>query len=100
MQRWSNGRLRATIHRVVPPEGQDGTKRQTITFFQLLNYDACASVLPECCAEGDPKYSPQTAAEWHEQRTKGFYEPAATRDINKCWYNYNVDAYVVEAARP
>jgi len=94
MQRWSNGRLRATIHRVVPPVGQVGTKRQTITFFQLLNYDASVSVLPEC-GTGEVKYEPLTVAEWTTKRLAGFYEPAATRDINKCWYNYNVDAYVV-----
>jgi len=95
MQRWSNGRLRATIHRVVPPVGgEDGAKRQTITFFQLLNYDASVSVLPECKA-GEEKYEPLTVAEWTAKRLAGFYEPAATRDINRCWYNYNVDAYVV-----
>jgi len=94
MQRWSNGRLRATIHRVVPPVGQEGAKRQTITFFQLLNYDASVSVLPECRV-GAEKYEPLTVAEWTAKRLAGFYEPAATRDINKCWYNYNVDAYVV-----
>jgi len=98
MQRWSNGRLRATVHRVVPPKGgEDGAKRQSITFFQLLNYDAFVSVLPECCGaeHGAAKYEPQTVADWTANRLSGFYVPPEKRDINKCWFNYNADAYVV-----
>jgi len=96
MQRWSNGRMRATVHRVLPPlEGPPGAKRQSITFFQLLNYDASVSVLPECLALGaTPKYEPRSVAEWQKERLSGFYLPPDQRDVNKCWYNYNADAYV------
>lgn len=96
MQRWSNGRLRATVHRVVPPvDGLPGAKRQSITFFQLLNYDAAVSVLPACCADGHAaKYEPQSVADWTADRLSGFYQPVEKRDVNKCWYNYNKDAYV------
>lgn len=97
LQRWSNGRLRATVHRVVPPaEGEIGTKRQSITFFQLLNYNASVSVLEECRAGGGgAKYPPENVAEWTADRISGFYLPSEQRDINKCWFNYNKDAYVI-----
>jgi len=96
MQRWSNGRLRATVHRVLPPvDGPPGAKRRSITFFQLLNYDASVSVLPECLAQGAaPKYEPQSVAEWQKDRLAGFYQPPEKLDVNKCWYHYNSDAYV------
>ncbi len=61
MARWTNGRWRSTLHRVVnPPEGLgDGARRQSMGFFLHPNYDTEVACLPGCVAPGaEPKYPP------------------------------------------
>jgi isopenicillin N synthase-like dioxygenase len=63
---WTNDRWRATVHRVVPPPGdQDGPfRRRSVAWFQQPNHDALIEVLPTCISDGHPaKYRPITSGE-------------------------------------
>jgi isopenicillin N synthase-like dioxygenase len=73
LMRWSNDRLKATLHQVVPPPGgADGKipERFSIAFFCNANKDATIECLESCCsADGyePPRYPPINA---HEYLTK------------------------------
>lgn len=63
---WTNDRWRATVHRVVPPPGdQDGPfRRRSVAWFQQPNHDALIEVLPTCISDENPaKYRPITSGE-------------------------------------
>jgi len=55
MQRWTHGRWRSTLHRVVnPPDGaRIAGPRQSLAFFLHPNHDAVIDVIPGCAAPGD-----------------------------------------------
>jgi isopenicillin N synthase-like dioxygenase len=64
-ERWSNGRFRSTMHRVVMPVAEAAKRdRYSIAFFFGPNKDAVISCLPTCQdAEHPPKFPPITALE-------------------------------------
>lgn len=55
MQRWTHGRWRSTLHRVVnPPDGARGAgPRQSLAFFLHPNHDAVIDAIPGCVAAAD-----------------------------------------------
>lgn len=56
MQRWTNDRYRATLHRVQLPEAQH---RYSIAFFNEPRYDALVAPLAVCCDADNPaRYAP------------------------------------------
>ncbi len=64
---WTNDRWVSTIHRVVnPPRDQAlGSRRQSIAFFHMPNYDAMIACLESCSSERNPpKYPPMSAGEY------------------------------------
>ncbi|HUZ64387.1 MAG TPA: 2-oxoglutarate and iron-dependent oxygenase domain-containing protein [Acetobacteraceae bacterium] len=66
MQRWTNGRWRSTLHRVVNPPGLSmaNSERQSIGFFVHPDYDARIACIESCLALGEsPLYPPITAGE-------------------------------------
>jgi len=63
---WTNDRWHSTVHRVVPPHGdQPGQgRRRSVAWFQQPNADAIIDVLPSCTsAENPPRYPPTSAGE-------------------------------------
>ncbi|MEM8705806.1 MAG: 2-oxoglutarate and iron-dependent oxygenase domain-containing protein [Actinomycetota bacterium] len=63
---WTNDRWRSTVHRVVPPPGdQPGAfRRRSVAWFQQPNHDAVIEVLDVCCGEDNPpRYPPTTSGE-------------------------------------
>lgn len=65
LQRWSNGKFKATLHRVVMPE-PDGehSDRYSLPFFYEANIDARIECLPSCRDRGEP-LPPTTPGEIH-----------------------------------
>lgn len=61
MARWTNGRWRSTMHRVVPVPG----RRQSIAFFHNANWEALIECLPTCLAPGEQPLHPPIAAGPH-----------------------------------
>jgi isopenicillin N synthase-like dioxygenase len=59
MERWSNGRWRSTVHRVVAPPG-DGAEgecpaRYSVPFFATADPETVVEALPGCWGERNPK---------------------------------------------
>ena len=58
LEAWSNGRLRATLHRVV----SDGRERYSLPFFVAADYDAVVAPARELVPAGQrPAYRPMVA---------------------------------------
>ena len=59
MERWSNGRWRSTVHRVVAPPGDGGEgvcpSRYSVPFFATADPETVIEALPGCWGEGNPK---------------------------------------------
>ena len=72
LQRWTGGRWRSTLHRVVVPHphtaARQHTRRQSMAFFHNANWDAVIDVLPTCRRPGEPVPPPVQAGEWLMRR--------------------------------
>jgi isopenicillin N synthase-like dioxygenase len=80
LMRWSNGRVRSTLHRVVqPPPGRgdrDGlcAERYSIPFFLGADWDAFIGVWPECVPEGEqPRFRDVSFEEYAKLRFANMY---------------------------
>lgn len=61
MERWTNGRYKATLHRVMNnvTTMNEGQERYSIPLFFEPNFDALIETLPTCLEEGEkPKFEP------------------------------------------
>jgi isopenicillin N synthase-like dioxygenase len=67
MARWTNDRWVSTYHRVgnPPPDAKGSTRRQSLAFFHLPNYDTDIVPLASCCETDRPaKYERTTPGEY------------------------------------
>jgi len=61
LERWTNGRYRSTLHRVVTRGGQE---RYSVACFYEPNFTARVECLPCCCGpDAPPRYPPTTAGQ-------------------------------------
>ncbi|MCA3263736.1 MAG: isopenicillin N synthase family oxygenase [Telmatospirillum sp.] len=66
LERWTNRRWKATMHRVVnPPEALRNTARQSMGFFFKPNADAVIACLPTCRDAATPAEFPEILAGEH-----------------------------------
>jgi len=78
MERWSNGRWKSTVHRVVaPPEAQDDglcKARYSIPFFATADPDTVIEALPGCWDDENPKkFESVTAWGYVQMRMAALY---------------------------
>jgi isopenicillin N synthase-like dioxygenase len=67
LERWSNGRYRSTVHRVLPRE--PGQERFSVALFIDPDSATRVEALPSCVAEGEsPRYPPTTAGEHLQEK--------------------------------
>jgi isopenicillin N synthase-like dioxygenase len=79
LHRWSNGRLKSTPHRALPPLGRD---RYAIPFFFGPRFDQLIECLPSCIGPGNPpRWEPITYAQWQEYWYDANYDPKLQRDV-------------------
>ena len=80
LERWTNGRFRSTVHRVLTPSSPSGgdsseegkyrrRERYSVPFFYEPNFDTVVECLPNCRNEGDNgnegvKYPPITSGRY------------------------------------
>jgi isopenicillin N synthase-like dioxygenase len=81
MQRWTNGRVKSTPHRALPPVGRD---RYAIPFFLGPHIDTVIECLPSCQAPDDPPRFP----------------PITYGDYLAWWYDANYNASLQSDAAP
>ncbi|CAK0779497.1 hypothetical protein CVIRNUC_004789 [Coccomyxa viridis] len=62
LERWTNGRFRSTLHRVVVDGSAD---RYSIPFFFEPNFDTQVECLPSCCSPDHPPRFPPTTSGQH-----------------------------------
>ena len=60
LERWSNGKFKSTVHRVVTKPGTT-QKRLSAPFFFEPNYDTLVQSLP---GTGEPKFEPVISGEY------------------------------------
>ena len=90
MQRWTNGRFKSTVHRVLPP--QPGQRRQCIGFFLDANFDAIIEPLPRCIADGEAAKYPTVTAGQHKL-AKFKVQSGAKLDVDSAdFFQRTVDA--------
>jgi isopenicillin N synthase-like dioxygenase len=79
LKRWSNGRLKSTPHRALPPVGRD---RYAIPFFLGPRFDQRIECLPSCTGPGNPpRWEPITYAQWQEYWYDANYHPKLQDDV-------------------
>ncbi|CAL5218902.1 g645 [Coccomyxa viridis] len=62
LERWTNGRFKSTLHRVVVDGSAD---RYSIPFFFEPNFDTVVECLPSCCGPDNPARYPPTTSGQH-----------------------------------
>ena len=73
MQRWTNGRYRSTLHRVVNVSGRD---RYSIPFFYHGTLDHVVTCIPTCLPPGEaPRHPPVKVADHFKERMRESYTP-------------------------
>ncbi|MDW3177854.1 MAG: 2-oxoglutarate and iron-dependent oxygenase domain-containing protein [Acidimicrobiia bacterium] len=81
LERWSNGRFRATPHRVIPPREND---RYSTACFVNTNFERVAECMPTCHdADNPPKYPAESYHEfysWYMHQTYPHYEEFSEND--------------------
>ena len=72
LERFTNKKLKSTIHRVVnPPREKMHTSRYSIPFFMHTRSEMDLSCLPSCITETEPKqFTDITAGEFLEERLR------------------------------
>lgn len=77
LQRWTNGRLPAGLHRVNPPEGLQGDvvpERFSVAYFCKADRDADVGALSDFVAAGEKaRYESISAIGYHQQRLQSAY---------------------------
>ena len=77
LQRWTNGKLAAGLHRVNVPQGLKGDvvpERFSVAYFCKADRDADIGALKEFVGNGDEKkYESISAIEYHQQRLQSAY---------------------------
>eukprot|EP00026_Physarum_polycephalum_P012929 Phypoly_transcript_13280.p1 GENE.Phypoly_transcript_13280~~Phypoly_transcript_13280.p1 ORF type:complete len:340 (+),score=40.77 Phypoly_transcript_13280:77-1021(+) len=75
LQRWSNDRLKSTLHRVVSPANSSGNlpERFSIAYFATPNLDLTIECLPKCEGSSGSKYPPINSGEYLMGRIQGHY---------------------------
>ena len=75
MQRWTNDRLRSTVHRVTIPINADAKEdeivipsRYSVVFFGKPNRDVSLYPFPEFLKDKESKYEDITAGEYNQRR--------------------------------
>ena len=78
LSRWTNGKYRSTMHRVLSISGRE---RYSCPFFFEPNFHTEVSCLPGCDDNEPPKYPPTTAGEYllgkYRSTHAGFFDPEA-----------------------
>lgn len=80
LSRWSNGRWKSNVHRVVNPPRDIGrsSRRISIVFFTGPNHDAIIECLPTCrSAENPPQYPPVRAWDHFMEKVRASMETGA-----------------------
>lgn len=77
LERWTNGNLRASVHKVAPPEdwksGSIPTRRSTVFFFRASG-DKSAGPLPQFVSASQPaRYDEITVSEYNQRRNMAMY---------------------------
>ncbi|KAL9108979.1 MAG: hypothetical protein Q9227_006375 [Pyrenula ochraceoflavens] len=74
LQRWTNGRFKSTVHRVVN-QSKAGKERYSVPLFFSINYDAKVKTLPGCeQGEREGGFGEITAGEWVLERLRATRE--------------------------
>lgn len=81
LERWSNGRFRATPHRVIPPSEND---RYSVACFVNTNFELVAECLPTCHGVNNPpKYPAESYHDfysWYMHQTYPHYQEFSDDD--------------------
>mmetsp|Transcript_25223 Transcript_25223/g.68321 ORF Transcript_25223/g.68321 Transcript_25223/m.68321 type:complete len:373 (+) Transcript_25223:71-1189(+) len=83
LSRWTNGKWRSTVHRVMLGSGSNGA-RHSVAFFANATYAAWVECLPSCCAPAPgmppPQFEPITAGRYMSDRLGLMYDAQAAGD--------------------
>ncbi|RHY34867.1 hypothetical protein DYB32_001834 [Aphanomyces invadans] len=88
LERWSNGRLKATLHRVVKPVHPSTVatkRRQALVYFQVADYDAVLTPMVERTDDNPSRWKPERMDAFTSTR----FGPIADKTLD------TVDAYAV-----
>ncbi|CAK4705882.1 hypothetical protein AeMF1_011505 [Aphanomyces euteiches] len=91
MERWSNGRLKATLHRVVKPihESTLQKRRQAMVFFQVADYDALLE--PMVAGSGEHAWTSERMGDYTESRFAPVAQSRTSVEAALAYANYNKD---------
>ncbi len=81
MARWTNDKWVSTLHRVANPtnETAGSSRRQSIIFFHMPNYDAIVECIPSCVDSENPaKYPPISVGDHHLMKMGKMFDVKAS----------------------